>query len=135
MRVLALAALALILSASTTASAGGDVCLIDETNEAAFVLKKLKVPKRRGEALPVSGLGLTGTSAGSLPLHGTLIRDFDGDLLLGLTRHFQRCLLGFVLDETLNGTVSYDCNLDNANDTVGTVEVIDCETLLFAPAP
>ena len=130
MRSIPLAALALILLLSTAASAGGDVCLIDDVNEAAFILKKLKLPKRAGEAVPVSGLGITGTSASSLPLSGTLIRDFDGDLFLGLTRHFQRCLLGFVLDESLNGTVSYDCNLDNANDTTGSVALVDCAALL-----
>jgi hypothetical protein len=116
--------------ATSAAAAGGDVCRIDEANQTGFLLKRLKLPKRGGDALPVSGFGLTATSASLLPLSGTLLRQPDGELLLGLTRHFQRCLLGFVLDEGLNGTVSYDCNLDNANDTTGSVSLIDCATLL-----
>jgi len=130
MPLLRIAVLLLTLCFATAAAAGGDVCLIDSGNEAAFVLKRLKLPKRPGDSVSVSGLGLTGTSATSLPLSGTLIRDFDGGLFLGLTRHFQRCLIGFVLDETLSGSVSYDCNLDSANDTTGSVASIDCETLL-----
>lgn len=130
MPLLRILVLVFALCFSTAAAAGGDVCLIDFGNEAGFVLKKLKLPKKPGSAVAVSGLGLTSTSSNSLPLSGTLIRDVDGDLLLGLTRHFQRCLLGFVLNEDLSGTVSYDCNLDNVNDTVGNVEVVDCEFLL-----
>jgi hypothetical protein len=125
-------AVVLLALGVSTAAAAKDVCLLDSGNEAGFVLKKLKIPKKPGDAVPVSGFGLTSTSASSLPLSGTLIRDLDGDLLLGLTRHFQRCLLGFVLDENLNGTVSYDCNLDNVNDTVGSVTHVDCDTF-FAP--
>jgi hypothetical protein len=125
-------AVVLLALGVSTAAAARDFGLLDSGNEAGFVLKKLKIPKKPGDAVPVSGFGLTSTSASSLPLSGTLIRDLDGDLLLGLTRHFQRCLLGFVLDENLNGTVSYDCNLDNVNDTVGSVTHVDCDTF-FAP--
>jgi hypothetical protein len=128
-RALAVLALALILCSATAASAGGDVCLIDPVNEAAFILKKLKVPKRTNEAVPVSGIGITATSANGLPLSGTLVRDANGDLLLGLTRHFQRCLVGFALNESLQGTVSYDCNLDGAADTTASVAPIDCDAL------
>jgi hypothetical protein len=120
---------ALIFLCSATAASATDVCLIDPVNEAAFVLKKLKVPKRPNDAVPVSGIGITGTSANGLPVSGTLIRDVNGDLILGLTRHLQRCLIGGVLDESLNGTVSYDCNLDNANDTTGSIALIDCDEL------
>jgi hypothetical protein len=60
---------------------------------------------------------LSATSANALPLSGTLIRDGStGDLFLGLTRFFQQCIVSAVLDDQLNGTVSYDCNLDGAND-------------------
>jgi hypothetical protein len=130
-RSVSVLAIALLLCSAGAARAT-DVCLIDEGNEAAFLLKKLKVPKRANEAVPVSGIGITGTSASGLPLSGSLIRDINGDLLLGLTRHFQRCLIGIVLDESLNGTVSYDCNLDNANDTTGSVAPIDCGLLFGA---
>lgn len=132
MPLLRIAVLLFALCFATAATAaGGDVCLIDSVYESAFVLKRLKVPKRPGDAVPVSGLGFTSTSVSALPLSGTLIRDVDGDLLLGLTRHFQRCLLGFVLDEeTLTGTVNYDCNLDNSSDTTGSVARVDCATLL-----
>jgi hypothetical protein len=33
----------------------------------------------------------------------------------------------------LTGTVSYDCNLDGANDTTGSVGQVDCG-VLFGPA-
>jgi hypothetical protein len=127
MPFLRVAVVLLALCVSTAASAK-DVCLLDSGNEAGFVLKKLKIPKKPGDAVPVSGLGFTSTSANALPLSGTLIRDLGGELFLGLTRHFQRCLLGFVLDGSLNGQVSYDCNLDNVNDTTGSVTLVDCDT-------
>jgi hypothetical protein len=120
--------LALLLAASE-ATAGGNVCLLDDGTDQAFVLKNLRVPKRVGDSTPVSGVGLSAVSASSLPIDGTLVRDFDGDLLMGLTRHFSRCLIGFVLDDDLNGTVSYDCNFDNTNDTTSSVVRTDCAEL------
>jgi hypothetical protein len=33
-----------------------------------------------------------------------------------LTRFFQECILNAVLDDTLTGTISYDCDLDGVND-------------------
>jgi hypothetical protein len=122
-----IAAFCFTLLFATTAFAG-DVCLLDSANQAGFVLKRLRVPKQGGAATPVTGVGLTATSANLLPLSGTLLRESDDTLLLGLTRHFQRCLIGFVLDETLNGTVSYDCNLDNVNDTTASVTRVACDT-------
>jgi hypothetical protein len=63
-----------------------------------------------------------------VPLSGTLIRDGGtGRLFLGFTRFFQGCLVSAVLQDDLNGTVSYDCNLDGAND--GSYE------LLLTPCP
>jgi hypothetical protein len=122
--------LALGLAAPAAAAAGGDVCLIDEANQAGFLLTKPRVPKRAGSSVPVSGLGFTALSVTALPLSGALVRNVDGALLMGLTRHFQRCLLGFVLEEDWSGTVSYDCNLDNANDTTGSVTRTDCTTFV-----
>lgn len=127
MRPLRIAALLLALCLATPAAAGGDVCLIDEANQAGFLLTKPRVPKRGGSSAPVSGLGFTAVSVTPLPLSGALVRNLDGVLLMGLTRHFQRCLLGFVLDEDWSGTVSYDCNLDDVNDTTGSVTRTDCE--------
>jgi hypothetical protein len=127
-RWLAIPALAMILCSSTAASAG-DVCLLDDVNGAAFILKKVRIPRRPGDAVPVSGIGLTSTASNGLPVSGTLIRDINGDLFLGLTRHFQRCLIGFVLNESLEGSVSYDCNLDNANDATGSVGRFDCDEI------
>jgi hypothetical protein len=124
--------LALLLCAGA-AQAGGDVCLVDDTNDEAFVLKNLRVPKKPGDSVLVSGFGLNAVSATSLPLDGTLVRDLDSDLLLGLTRHFSRCLIGFVLDANLTGTVFYDCNLDNVNDTSAAVGRVDCGELLDPP--
>jgi hypothetical protein len=127
-RYLAIALLASILCPSSAAFAGGDVCLLDDANDMIFVLTNPRIPKRSGTALPVSGLGLT-PGGFTWPLSGTLIRDFDGDLLLGLTRHFDRCLLGFTLDAALNGTVNYDCNLDNSNDMTSAVAAFPCDQL------
>jgi hypothetical protein len=129
MPLLRIAALLATLCFASAAAAGGDVCLVDSGNQTLLVLKRLKVPKRGGEAVPVSGFAYTSTSTTELPLSGTLVRSGDGDLLLGLTRHFQRCLIGAVLDDTLGGTVSYDCNLDNANDTTGSLVPTSCTSL------
>lgn len=127
MRALALAVLLSILCSSSAAFAGGDVCLQDDANDNVFVLKNLRVPKRPGSALPVAGIGLVAGAPSSWPLSGTVIRDFDGDVLVGLTRYFDRCLLGLVLDENMNGTVNYDCNLDASTDMTSTVEPIACQ--------
>jgi hypothetical protein len=114
-----IAALLLPLALATAASAA-DVCFYDSTNQAFYRFRNLKVPKKSGDVVPLVGQAFTATSANALPLAGTLIRDANtGNLLLGFTRYFQECIIGAALNETLDGTISYDCNLDGAND--GTV--------------
>jgi hypothetical protein len=106
-----------IVGLSTAASAAPKVCLVDSTSEVIYQFAKLKPPKKPNTAVAVSGLAFTATSANSLPISGTLVRDLGtGNLYLGLTRFFQSCLVTAVLDDALTGTVSYDCNLDGAND-------------------
>ena len=101
----------------SVAAAATKVCLIDSTNEVIYQFAKLKPPKKPNTAVAVSGLAFSATSVNSLPVSGTLVRDgATGDVLLGLTRFFQSCLVTAVLDDALSGTVSYDCNLDGAND-------------------
>jgi hypothetical protein len=100
-----------------TASAAAKVCLADATNQFLYQFGKLKVPKKADVATPVVGLAFSATSANALPLSGALIRDGStGKLYLGFTRFFQECIVTAVLEDTLSGTVSYDCNLDGAND-------------------
>lgn len=130
MRLLRTLALLAILAAPTAASAGGDVCLWDATTEVFYTLKNLKVPRRPGDASPVVGHALVDGLIGAAPVSGTLIRDpFEGTLTLGLTRHGDRCLGTAVLDEDLNGTIGYDCDLDDANDIVVSISRVSCDTL------
>jgi hypothetical protein len=139
MPLLRSAVLLVTLCVSTAAAAGGYVCLRDSADgaerNAAFVLRKLRLPRKPGEAVPVSGFWYFGgfPHEHELPLSGTLIRDLDGHLRLGLTQHFQSCLLAFELDESLVGTVSFDCDFDRVNDKTDPVEPVDCETVLPAP--
>jgi len=122
-----IAALLLTLAFATAASAA-DVCFYDSTNQTLYRFENLKVPKKAGDVVPVVGQAFTATSVNALPLSGTLIHDENtGSLILGFTRYFQECLIGAVLDPDLNGTISYDCNLDGANDgTVGLAFVPGC---------
>jgi hypothetical protein len=115
--LLRFAALLAIVGFAAAAGAA-EMCWIDSTNEAVYRFKNLKIPKKAGDVVPLNGRAITSISATALPIYGTLLRDENtGDLVMGFTRHFQQCLIGAVLDpETLNGTVSYDCNLDGAND-------------------
>jgi hypothetical protein len=124
--------LLVMLVAATAAQAGGNVCLVDTANDAVFVLTKPRVPKQLGAGVPVAGYGETATGS-SLPISGTLLHTPDGNLYLGLTRYFQRCLVSITLQEELAGTgsVAYDCNLDGANDgSSASIDVVDCDTLL-----
>jgi len=100
------------------AASAGDMCWVDNTTEALYRFKNLKLPKKAGDVAPLTGQAFTGISVTALPLYGTVVRDQNtGDVLLGFTRHFQECIVSAVLDpDTLDGTVSYDCNLDGAND-------------------
>ena len=117
----------LLALALPSASAAAKVCLSDDTNQLFYEFGKLKVPKKAGVATPVVGLALSATSANALPLSGTLLRDGNtGKLFLGLTRFFQECIVNAVLDDTLNGTVSYDCNFDGANDGTFTLSAASC---------
>jgi hypothetical protein len=110
-----------------TASTAAKVCLSDATNAFLYEFGKLKVPRKVNVATPVVGLAFSATSANALPLSGALIRDGStGKLYLGLTRFFQECIVTAVLDDTLNGTVSYDCNLDGANDGSFTLNAVSC---------
>lgn len=122
MRSLPIAVVALALCWPAAASAGGDVCFLDEANQVAYKLAKLKVPKSANAVAPVAGLAISAVSVNAVPVSGTLIRDGNtGALFLGLTRYGDRCLLFAQLDDALNGTISSDCNLDDVND--GTVEL------------
>ena len=117
----------LLALALPTASAAARVCLSDDTNQLFYEFGKLKVPKKAGVATPVVGLAFSATSANALPLSGTLLRDGNtGKLFLGLTRFFQECIVNAVLDDTLNGTISYDCNFDGANDGTSTLSAVSC---------
>jgi hypothetical protein len=104
--------------AVATAASAGDLCWFDDTNTALYRFKGLKIPKKAGDVVPVVGQAFTAVSVTALPLAGTLVRDEStGNLILGFTRYFQECVIGAVLDpEDLDGTISYDCNLDGAND-------------------
>jgi hypothetical protein len=117
----------LLALALPTASTAGKVCLADATNEFLYQFGKLKIPKKANVATPVAGLAFSATSINALPLSGTLIRDGStGKLFLGLTRFFQVCIVSAVLEDTLNGTVSYDCDLDGANDGSFELSVVSC---------
>jgi hypothetical protein len=127
--ILRIAALLLVLCGPTAAVAGTDLCWFDNTNSALYRFTKLKIPKKPGEAVPLVGQAFTQISVTGLPLYGTLLRDENtGSLVLGFTRTFQTCLIGAVLDaDDLDGTISYDCNLDGANDgSVALAFVPDC---------
>jgi hypothetical protein len=123
-----------VLLAGPAAAAGADVCLVTEVREDLFVLKGLRLPKRPGDVVTVGGFGFTPVSGlNTLPLAGTLLRDpgGSGGFRMGLTRHFDRCLLGFNLTRGLTGTVNYDCNFDNSSDETDAVSVVDCAALGF----
>lgn len=116
--------LTLVLPAGSTAA---KVCLSDATNGFLYEFGKLKVPKKANVATAVVGLAFSATSVNALPLSGTLIRDGStGRLYLGLTRFFQECIVNVVLEDTLNGTISYDCNLDGASDGSFEISAADC---------
>ena len=130
--VLRIAAWLWIFGLPTAAAAGGDLCWFDSTNTALYRFENLKIPKKPGDAVPLVGQAFTQISVTGLPLYGTFLRDENtGSLVLGFTRVFQTCLIGAVLDpEDLDGTISYDCNLDGANDgTVALSFVPDCVLL------
>jgi hypothetical protein len=115
----------LVLPASAMA---GDVCLWDASTEVFYTLKNLKIPKKPGGATPVAGHALVDGLIGAAPVSGTLIRDpFEGTLTLGLTRYGDRCLGTAVLDEELNGSIGYDCDLDDANDIVVSLVRAPCD--------
>jgi hypothetical protein len=127
--LLRLAALLWILCVPTASVAAADLCWFDNTNSALYRFQNLKIPKKPGDVVPLVGQAFTQISVTGLPLYGTLLRDENtGSLILGFTRTFQTCLIGAVLDaEDLDGTISYDCNLDGANDgTVALSFVPDC---------
>src|SRR5215468_7224403 len=117
----------LLLLCSATAATAADMCWIDKTHEALYRFKNLKIPKKAGDVVPLVGQAFTASSANALPLAGTLIHDANsGNVILGFTIYVQECVVGAVLDpQSLDGTVSYDCNLDGVND--GSV------TLSFVP--
>lgn len=120
-------ALVLLALALPNASTAAKVCLSDADNQFLYEFAKLKVPKKAGSATAVAGLAYSGTSVNALPLSGTLIRDGStGKLYLGLTRFFQECIVHAVLDDALNGTVSYDCNFDGANDGSYALSAVSC---------
>lgn len=117
----------LLTLALATGATAAKVCLGDATNEWIYEFGKLKVPKKSNAATSVVGLAFSSTSLNALPLSGTLLRDRNtGKLYLGLTRFFQQCLLSAVLDDALNGTISYDCNLDGADDGSFELSPVSC---------
>ena len=117
----------LLTLALASASTAAKVCLGDATHEFVYQFGKLKVPKKANVATPVVGLAFSATSVNAMPLSGTLIRDGStGKLFLGLTRFIQECLLNATLDDALNGTVSYDCDLDGASDGSFELNAVSC---------
>ena len=117
----------LLTLALPTASTAAKVCLSDASNELFYEFSKLKVPKKANVATPVVGLAFSATSVNALPLSGALIRDGNtGQLYLGLTRFFQECIVSAVLDDTLTGTISYDCDLDGVNDGSFELSAVSC---------
>jgi hypothetical protein len=108
----------LVLLFTSSAAAAADMCWFDGTNSVFYRFQNLKLPKKPGAVTPLHGQAFTQISVTGLPLYGTLLRDEGtGSLILGFTRVFQTCLIGAVLDpDDLDGTISYDCNLDGAND-------------------
>lgn len=117
----------LLALALPTAAAAKKICLGDAANEFLYEFPKLKIPKKADTATPLVGLALSGASVNALPLSGTLIRDGNtGKLYLGLTRFFDSCLVTAVLEDTLEGTISYDCNFDGANDGSHPLTLVSC---------
>jgi hypothetical protein len=117
----------LLILALPTASTAAKVCLIDDETDFIYEFGKLKIPKKADVATPAVGLAFSAVSANALPLSGTLLRDSNtGKLILGLTRFFQHCIVTAVLDDTLTGTISYDCNLDGTNDGSHPVSAGSC---------
>jgi hypothetical protein len=116
-----------LLALPAPASAGGAVCLWDASNEFLYRFTKLKVPKQDYDVVPVVGLAFSAVSANAVAVSGGLHRDGNtGKLLMGLTRYGDRCLLFAVLEENLSGTLSSDCNLDDANDSTVALARVDC---------
>jgi hypothetical protein len=117
----------LLTLAVPAAATAAKVCLTDATNEWFYEFGKLKVPKKPDVATPVVGVVFSPVSVNALPLNGTLMRDgTTGKLYLGLTRYFQQCILSAVLDDTLNGTITYDCNLDGTSDGTFDISASTC---------
>lgn len=116
-----------LVLALPAASSAAKVCLSDATQEFLYEFGKLKIPKKPDTATAVVGLAFSGVSVNALPLSGTLIRDRStGKLYLGMTRFFQECIVHAVLDDALSGTISYDCNMDGANDGSYDVSAVPC---------
>jgi hypothetical protein len=127
MPLLRIASVLLALTLPATSTAAKLVCLSDNSNQFFYQFSRLKVPKKADAATPVVGLAFSAVSANALPLSGTLIRDGNtGKLYLGFTRFFQECIVNAVLDDTLNGTISYDCNFDGANDGTFALSAVSC---------
>ena len=126
MALLRLASVLLVL-ALPAASSAGKIYLSDDTTQVLYQFEKLKVPKKPDSAAPVAGLAFSISSANALPVSGTIIRDGNtGKIFLGLTRFFQECLVQATLDDSLSGSVSYDCNFDGANDGTYVLTLVTC---------
>jgi hypothetical protein len=123
---LRIALLLAILCAPIAASAGGDVCLYDSANQTTYVLKKLRIPKKTLDAVPVGGFMINGSATAGIPLSGTLLRQTTGQLIFGLTQHVLECVVYMNVNATLTGQVHLDCDLNGAAEVNSTVAPIDC---------
>lgn len=101
--VLSLLAFALLISAGPASAL--DLCFDDDLGGGSiYIFKKIKLPKRALDAVPVAG-----TRLGSQGVTGSAFRDLDGALRFSLATPAEGCFIYVELDGDLAGTTSYNC--------------------------
>jgi hypothetical protein len=112
-------------------AASADVCVFDNDNLVGYKFAKLKLPKRVGVAVPVTGVSRQVGVTVPLPLQGVISRVNETTWLLGFVRYGNTCMVTGTLDAALDGAFGYDCNLDGASDAAepSAIEAIDCDSL------
>jgi hypothetical protein len=116
--LLLLSALLFALPAAAT-----DLCF-DQEGATLYHFKKVKLPKRPIDAVPIAGVRL-----GSSGVSGSIFRDQNGQLRLSLITESGACFLSVELDESLAGTASYNCVGGFTDTAVWTP--IDCATIVY----
>ena len=130
MRLVPFALSLVILFSPLAANAGGDICLVDFTFGRIFVLTKPRIPKAPGSAAPIAGQMFDAVSLAGVPVAGSVARQTLGRLNFGLTQHLLPCQMNINTDDSLEGSIQYDCNFDGIYEIESEVAPGDCRQVL-----